>query len=149
MLQPKSLCHMNVIPPYGRPALIPLVTSMDNSEKKFTSTPSVDGTARSQGKSNVSRKATSSWFTCCFLKPLVFPTLSNFCYSYWCCSFFCCICCGFCLLLATAASQHRFCACCALLPVLPVLRCSRKPHGLPRLLPSASRAALLKGWIVH
>ena len=38
MLQPKSLCHMNVIPPYGRPALIPLVTSMDDSEKEFTST---------------------------------------------------------------------------------------------------------------
>ena len=33
MLQPKSLCHMNVIPPYGRPALIPLVTSMDDNEK--------------------------------------------------------------------------------------------------------------------
>ena len=32
MLQTKkSLCHMNVIPPYGRPALIPLVTSMDYS----------------------------------------------------------------------------------------------------------------------
>ena len=50
MLHPKSLCHMNVIPPYGRPALIRLVTSMDDSEKEFTSTPSVDGTARSKGR---------------------------------------------------------------------------------------------------
>ena len=30
---------MNVIPPYGRPALIPLVTSMDDNEKQFTSPP--------------------------------------------------------------------------------------------------------------
>ena len=58
MLQPKSLCNMNVIPPYGRPALILLVTSMDYSEKEFTSTPSVDGIARSQGKSHVSCKVT-------------------------------------------------------------------------------------------
>ena len=42
--------HLNVIPPYGRPALIPLVTSMDDSDKEFTSIPSVDGTARSQGR---------------------------------------------------------------------------------------------------
>ena len=42
---------MNVIPPYGRPALFPLGTSMDDSEKEFTSILSVDGNARSQGKS--------------------------------------------------------------------------------------------------
>ena len=52
---------MNVIPPYGCPALIPSVTSMDDSEKEFTSIPSVDGTARSQGKSHVSCKATRSY----------------------------------------------------------------------------------------
>ena len=33
---------MNVISPYGRPALIPLVPSVDDSEKEFTSTHSVD-----------------------------------------------------------------------------------------------------------
>ena len=32
---------MNVIPPYGRPALIQLVTSMDDSEKEFASIPIV------------------------------------------------------------------------------------------------------------
>ena len=63
MFQPKSVCHMNVIPTYGRPALIPLVTSMEDSEKEFTSIPSVDGTARSRGKSHDSSKATKSYFT--------------------------------------------------------------------------------------
>ena len=43
---------MNVIYPNGRPAVIPLVTLMDDSEKKFTLTPSVDGTARCQGKNH-------------------------------------------------------------------------------------------------
>ena len=52
---------MNVIPPYGRPALIPVVTSIDDSEEEFTSTTRVDGTARSQGKSHVSCKAAKSY----------------------------------------------------------------------------------------
>ena len=42
MLHPKSQCYMNVIPPYGRPAFISLVSSMDDIEKEFTSIPSVD-----------------------------------------------------------------------------------------------------------
>ena len=75
MLQPKSQCQMNVIPPYGRPALIPLVTSMDDSEKEFTSTPSVDGIAKSQGKSYVSCKASKSYcFTNCATYSLHHPS---------------------------------------------------------------------------
>ena len=46
-MQQKPLCHMNVIPAYGRPAVIPFVKSIDDSEKEFTSIPSLDGTARS------------------------------------------------------------------------------------------------------
>ena len=63
---------MNVITPYGRPALIPLVTSMDDSEKELTSIHSVDGTARSQGKSHVSYKATKSY---CFTNSATYSLL--------------------------------------------------------------------------
>ena len=50
--------NMNVILPYGGPALITLVTPIEDSEKEFTSTPIVDVTARSQGQSHVSCKVT-------------------------------------------------------------------------------------------
>ena len=63
---------MNVIPPYGRPTLIPSVTSMDDSEKELTSIPSVDGTARYQGMSHVSCKVTKSY---CFTNSATYSLL--------------------------------------------------------------------------
>ena len=63
---------MNVIPPYGRIALISSVTSMDDSEKEFTSITSVDGTAKSEGKIHVSGKAFKS---CCFTNSAIYSAL--------------------------------------------------------------------------
>ena len=62
-------CYFSI---YGRPALIILVTSMDDSEKEFTSIRSVEGTARSQGKSHVSCKATKSY---CFTNSATYSLL--------------------------------------------------------------------------
>ena len=73
MLQPKFLCHMNVIPPSGRPALIPLVISMDDSEKEFHITPQCEWNSKIlQGRAmHVSYKAIQNYNVSLTLQPIL------------------------------------------------------------------------------